>query len=211
MSDEHDGHGDGRHDDHDHGRHDEDDSHDHDEGHHHDDEYDHHHDDEGHDHHHHHGIDDPLAFAVLTISSSRSGDEDESGPVASAAIEDAGHEVAATDVVTDDEAAIRERVEELRSEVDVIVTTGGTGLTPDDVTIDAVRPLLDPEIPGVGEYFRRLSHEQVGTAAMLTRATAGIVGETAVYAFPGSPDAVELGVTEVLLPEIGHVVGLARR
>lgn len=192
------------------------DEHDHDEhgrgGHDHGpDEYDHHHDDEGHDHHHHHGTDETLAFAVLTISSSRSGDEDESGPIASTAIEDAGHEVVVTDVVTDDAAAIRERVEDLCSEVDVIVTTGGTGLTPDDVTIDAVRPLLDPEIPGVGEYFRRLSHEQVGTAAMLTRATAGIVGETGVYAFPGSPAAIELGVEDVLLPEVGHVVGLARR
>jgi molybdenum cofactor biosynthesis protein B len=178
-----DGHGEGGHGDHDHGDHD----------------------------HHHHGTDETLTFAVLTISSSRSSDDDESGPVASAAIEDAGHEVAVTDVVTDDEAAIRERVEALCAEVDVVVTTGGTGLTPDDVTIDAVRPLLDPEIPGVGEYFRRLSHEQVGTAAMLTRATAGIVGETAVYAFPGSPDAIELGVEDVLLPEVGHVVGLARR
>ncbi|WP_372479953.1 molybdenum cofactor biosynthesis protein B [Halomicrobium sp. HM KBTZ05] len=174
------------------------------------------HDADDHDHHHH-GTDETLDVAVLTISSSRSSDEDESGPVASRAIEDAGHRVAVTDVVADDEAAIRERVETLAGEradgetVDVIVTTGGTGLTPDDVTIEAIRPLLDPEIPGVGEYFRRLSHEQVGTAAMLTRATAGIVGETAVYAFPGSPDAIALGVESVLLPEVGHVVGLARR
>lgn len=177
-----------------------------------------HHDHDADDHdHHHHGTDETLDVAVLTISSSRSSDEDESGPVASRAIEDAGHRVAVTDVVADDEAAIRERVETLAGEraggetVDVIVTTGGTGLTPDDVTIEAIRPLLDPEIPGVGEYFRRLSHEQVGTAAMLTRATAGIVGETAVYAFPGSPDAIALGVESVLLPEVGHVVGLARR
>ncbi|ACV47045.1 MULTISPECIES: MogA/MoaB family molybdenum cofactor biosynthesis protein [Halomicrobium] len=181
------------------------------------DEHGHDHGDGEHGHHHHHGTDETLAFAVLTISSSRSSDEDESGPVASAAIEDAGHRVAVTDVVADDAAAIRERVETLAGEraggatVDVIVTTGGTGLTPDDVTIEAVRPLLDPEIPGIGEYFRRLSHEQVGTAAMLTRATAGIVGETAVYAFPGSPDAIALGVEDVLLPEIGHVVGLAGR
>jgi len=186
------------------------DGHDHSD-HHGSDEHDHHGDD-GHDHdHHHHGTDDALDFAVLTISTSRSADEDESGPVAVDAIEDAGHAVAETAVVTDDEGKIRERVEDLVDAVDVIVTTGGTGLTDDDVTIEAVRPLLDPEIPGVGEYFRRLSHEQVGTAAMLSRATAGIAGETAVYAFPGSPDAIGLGIEDVLLPEVGHVVGLARR
>jgi len=193
----------------------EDHHHDHGDGHddqHHDDQ---HHGDQhshsDHDDQHHHGTDETLDFAVLTISSSRSSDDDESGPVAVEAIEDAGHAVAETGVVTDDEAAIRERVAALVGDVDVIVTTGGTGLTDDDVTIEAIRPLLDPEIPGVGEYFRRLSHEQVGTAAMLTRATAGIAGETAIYAFPGSPDAIDLGVSEVLLPEVGHVVGLARR
>lgn len=176
-----------------------------------DDDHGHSHDADHDDHHHHHGNDDALDFAVLTISSSRSAAEDESGPVAVEAVEDAGHTVTETTVVTDDEGAIRDAVERLTGTVDVIVTTGGTGLTADDVTIEAVRPLLDPEIPGVGEYFRRLSHEQVGTAAMLTRATAGIADETAIYAFPGSPDAIQLGVDDVLLPEIGHVVGLARR
>jgi len=169
------------------------------------------HDDHDGGHDHHHGTDETIDFAVLTISSSRSLDEDESGSVAVDAVEAAGHTVEERAVVTDDEGAIRERIETLAGDVDVIVTTGGTGLTDDDVTIEAIRPLLDPEIPGVGEYFRRLSHEQVGTAAMLSRATAGIAGETAVYAFPGSPDAIELGVGDVLLPEIGHVVGLAQR
>jgi len=181
----------------------------HDHNHDHDDGGHHHGDEHGHDHHH--GTDDALDFAVLTISTSRSTEDDESGPVARAAIEDAGHTVATRDVIGDDVAAIREAVESLRGEVDVIVTTGGTGLTDDDVTIEALDPLLSPEIPGIGEYFRRLSHDQVGTAAMLTRATAGIAGETAIYAFPGSPDAIRLGVEDVLLPEVGHVVGLARR
>jgi len=193
MSEDHDDHGD---DGHDHDHHGGDSNH-HGGGHDHDD--------------HHHGTGEALDFAVVTISTSRSAEEDESGPVAVEAIEDAGHEVVETAVVTDDEAAIRQRVDDLVGDVDVIVTTGGTGLTDDDVTIEAITPLLDPEIPGVGEYFRRLSHEQVGTAAMLTRATAGIAGETAVYAFPGSPDAIELGVEAVLLPEVGHVVGLVRR
>jgi len=180
-------------------------SHDHD----HDDGGHHHGDEHGHDHHH--GTDDALDFAVLTISTSRSAEDDESGPIARERIEDAGHAVTTQDVIGDDADAIREAVESLRGEVDVIVTTGGTGLTDDDVTIEALDPLLSPEIPGIGEYFRRLSHDQVGTAAMLTRATAGIAGETTIYAFPGSPDALAVGVEDVLLPEVGHVVGLARR
>ena len=130
-------------------------------GHSHDDHDDH---DGGHDHHH--GTDETIDFAVLTISSSRSLDEDESGSVAVDAVEAAGHTVEERAVIIDDEGAIRERVETLAGDVDVIVTTGGTGLTDDDVTIEAIRPLLDPEIPGVGEYFRRLSHEQVGTACL---------------------------------------------
>lgn len=176
---------------------------------HHDDEGGHH--DHGDDHHHHHGTDETLDFSVLTVSTSRSADEDESGPVARRAIEEAGHTVSTRDVLPDDENVIRDRVQSLVGEVDVVVTTGGTGLTDDDVTVEALTPLFDPEIPGVGEYFRRLSHDQIGTAAMLTRATAGIADETAIYAFPGSPDAIELGVEDVLVPEVGHVVGLARR
>jgi molybdenum cofactor biosynthesis protein B len=166
------------------------------------------HDDDSHHHHHASG---PWEVAVLVITSSRDGGKDESGERARAAFEADGHEVVETAIVPDDEAAIREAVESRVGAVDAIISTGGTGVTPDDVTIDAVGPLLDPELPGIGEYFRRLSHEQIGTAAMLSRATGGVVADTAVYAFPGSPDAVELGVERVVLPELDHVLGLARR
>lgn len=161
--------------------------------------------------HHHHGSDETWEVAILVISTSRSGSDDESGPAARAAIEAADHDVVTQQLVEDDRDAIAETVDSLVGDVDVVVTSGGTGLTPDDVTVEAVRPLLDKELPGVGEYFRRLSHEQVGTVAMLSRATAGVADGTAIYAFPGSPDAVELGVEDVLLPEIDHVLGLARR
>jgi len=164
-----------------------------------------------HGHQHHHDSDETWEFAVLTISTSRSASDDRSGEVAREAIENAGHEVAIHEIVGDDRGAITEAVDDLVGTVDVVVTSGGTGLTPDDVTVEAFRPLLDKELPGVGEYFRRLSHEQVGTMAMLSRATAGVADGTAIYAFPGNPDAVELGVVAVLLPEIDHVLGLARR
>ena len=145
------------------------------------------------------------------MSTSRSGADDESGPAAADVIEAAGHDVVTRQLVADDRDAVAGVVDSLVGDVDVVVTSGGTGLTPDDVTVEAVRPLFDTELPGVGEYFRRLSHEQVGTRAMLSRATAGVADGTAIYAFPGSPDAVELGVEDVLLPEIDHVLGLARR
>jgi molybdenum cofactor biosynthesis protein B len=169
--------------------------------------------DHGHhdDHQHHRDSNQSRTFAVLVVSTSRTGADDESGPTARAAIEAAGHEVPTQQVVADDRDAIAETVDALVGEVDVVVTSGGTGLTPDDVTVEAIRPLLDKELPGVGEYFRRLSHEQVGTVAMLSRATAGVADGTAVYAFPGNPDAVELGVEAVLLPQIEHVLELSRR
>ncbi|SFR88231.1 molybdenum cofactor biosynthesis protein B [Halomicrobium zhouii] len=182
----------------------------HDRGNHGDNGHDDHHDHNHHDHHHH-GADETWSFAVLTISTSRSASDDRSGAVAREAIESAGHEVTVQEIVTDDEDEIAETIDSLLGDVDVVVTSGGTGLTPDDVTVEALRPLLEKELPGVGEYFRRLSHEQVGTMAMLSRATAGVADGTAVYAFPGNPDAVELGVEKVLLPEIDHVLGLARR
>ncbi len=161
--------------------------------------------------HHHGDADATRTFAVLTVSTSRSATADESGPAARDVVEDAGHDVEVQRVVSDDETAVREAVDSCVGDVDAVVTTGGTGLTSDDVTVEAIRPLLDAELPGVGEYFRRLSHERVGTAAMLTRATGGVADGTAVYAFPGDPDAVRLGVERVLLPEIHHVLALARR
>ncbi|MFB6120592.1 MAG: molybdenum cofactor synthesis domain-containing protein [Halobacteriaceae archaeon] len=165
-----------------------------------------------HDHAHHHHDDAELDFAVLTITSSRDEATDESGRIARRAIEDDGHDVVGYETVADDEDAIRTVVSEHVAEgADAVVTTGGTGLTPDDVTVEAVRPLLEKELPGVGEHFRRLSHERVGTAAMLSRATGGVVDGSAVFCLPGSPDAAELGVEEVVLPEVGHVASLAGR
>jgi len=163
------------------------------------------------DHDHHHHATGPWEVAVLVVTSSRDGGKDESGERARAALDADGHTVTEVAIVPDDETAIHEAVQSRVGTVDAIVSTGGTGVTPDDVTIDAVEPLLDPELPGIGEYFRRLSHEQIGTAAMLSRATGGVVEDTAVYAFPGSPDAVALGVERVVLPELSHVLGLARR
>lgn len=155
----------------------------------------------------HHHDDRSLDVAVLTVTSTRDETSDESGPEARDAFESAGHTVVTHETVPDDAAAIQERVRD--ADVDVVLTTGGTGLTPDDVTVEAFRDLFDKELPGFGEYFRRLSHEDVGPRAMLSRATAGTIAGTVVYALPGNPDAVRLGVERAVLPEVEHAVALA--
>jgi molybdenum cofactor biosynthesis protein B len=163
------------------------------------------------DDHHHHGDAETVGFGVLTVSSSRTLETDDSGDVLVAAIEEDGHEVTARGLVADEEAAIRDRVEAFadRDDVDAVVTTGGTGVTPDDVTVEAAGALFDCSLPGFGEQFRARSVEEVGPHAMITRATAGVAGTTPVFCLPGSRQAAEFGTEELVLPIVGHVVALA--
>ncbi|OYR51093.1 molybdenum cofactor biosynthesis protein [Halorubrum sp. Ea1] len=179
--------------------------------HHHDDGDHHHDDDRGHDHHHHDA--ESVEVAVVTVSSSRSLDEDPSGDHVAAAFEDAGHEVAVRELVPDEYDSVQGTVDRLarRKDADVVVTTGGTGVTPDDVTPEAVDGLFAKKLPGFGELFRRRSEAEVGTRTIGSRATAGIVSATPVFCLPGSENAVRLGVDEIILPEVGHLVGLAGR
>lgn len=149
-------------------------------------------------------------FGFVTVSSSRDESEDESGEVARELIEDGGHSLSEYRVVTDDAEEVRDAVETLVGDVDAVVTSGGTGLTDDDITVETVRPLFDKEMRGFGEEFRRRSIEEIGTAAMLSRATAGVVGDSAVFVLPGSVGAVETGL-ELALGEVRHALGLVRR
>ena len=171
------------------------------------------HHDEGHDHDHHHHDADSIAVAVMTVSSSRSLDEDPSGDYVAAAFEEAGHEVAVRELVPDEYDSVQGTVDRLarREDTDVVVTTGGTGVTPDDVTPEAVAGLFAKKLPGFGELFRRLSQEEIGTRTIDSRATAGIASATPVFCLPGSENAVRLGVDEIILSEVGHLVGLAGR
>jgi molybdenum cofactor biosynthesis protein B len=171
------------------------------------------HHDEGHDHDHHHHDADSIAVAVMTVSSSRSLDEDPSGDYVAAAFEEAGHEVAVRELVPDEYDSVQGTVDRLarREDTDVVVTTGGTGVTPDDVTPEAVAGLFAKKLPGFGELFRRLSQEEIGTRTIGSRATAGIASATPVFCLPGSENAVRLGVDEIILSEVGHLVGLAGR
>lgn len=158
-----------------------------------------------------HGFEErSLDFGFVTVSSSREEEEDASGARAKEMIEDAGHSVEDYRVVGDDAGEITEAVESCLDGCDLVVTSGGTGLTDDDVTAETLRELFDREVTGFGEEFRRRSVEDVGTAGMLSDATAGVVDDSLVFVLPGSVGAVETGLS-LALPEAGHMVGLVGR
>ncbi len=156
---------------------------------------------------------DHLGFAALTVSDSRTPADDGSGELIERLVTAGGHRLVERRIVADELAAVRAAATELlrRDEVDVVVLSGGTGMAPRDLTLEAVRPLFERRVEGFGELFRMLSWEQVGAAAMLSRADAGTVGGKAVFALPGSPKAVELAMARLVLPEAGHLLGQARR
>lgn len=154
-----------------------------------------------------------LGFGLITVSDSRTEEDDTSGRTLRDLATAAGHRVFGSAIVPDDVAAIRGALRGMLAlpEVDVVVLSGGTGFSPRDVTLDAVLPLLEKPVEGFGELFRMLSWQQVGAAAMLSRAAAGLVGTRAVFLLPGSPKAVTLAMEKLILPEAGHLLGQARR
>lgn len=172
----------------------------------------HEHDDEADHDHHHHDV-ERVGVAILTVSSSRSLDDDPAGDAIAAAFEADGHEVVTRELVRDSYDRVQGGIDNLagRGDVDVVVTTGGTGVTPDDVTVEAAEPLFEKELPGFGELFRRRSYEEIGEKVVATRATAGVADGVPVFCLPGSEHAAELGSEDVVVPEIGHLVGLASR
>jgi molybdenum cofactor biosynthesis protein B len=155
-----------------------------------------------------------IACAVLTVSDSRTMATDESGPLAVERCEAAGFTVPVRELLHNDEAALAVRVAALAADpaIDAVLITGGTGLSARDRSVEAVRPLLTKELPGFGELFRQLSyHEQIGPAAMLTRALAGAIGTTFVVVLPGSTAAVALACDRLIVPELRHAVRELRR
>ena len=154
-----------------------------------------------------------LGFAIVTVSDSRRAEDDRSGAVARRLVAEAGHRVAGARIVRDETGAIRGMVEAFLADpgCDVLLLTGGTGIAPRDHTPEAVAPLFERELPGFGELFRALSFAEVGPAAMLSRATAGVARGRALFLLPGSPAAVELALTRLVLPEVGHLLAQSRR
>ena len=143
---------------------------------------------------------------VLTISDTRTPASDTSGDAVVKALQDAGHDVMGRELVRDEPVAVREAVSARTRDAQVIVTTGGTGITSRDSTYEAITGLLDKKLDGFGELFRSLSYAEIGSAAMMSRACAGTIGRTAIFTLPGSEHAVRLAMGKLILPEIGHVV-----
>ncbi len=162
------------------------------------------------DDHHAHDV-SAVNAAVVTVSTSRTVGDDPSGDAIERVLQEAGHTVTGRDLVNDDKGEIRRRVGAFvaRTDVDAVITTGGTGVTVDDVTVEAVRPLFDREIPGFGEQFRAQSVEAVGPHGMLSRAVAGTSEGVPIFCLPGSEDGARFGTEELIVPVLGHVVGLA--
>lgn len=159
---------------------------------------------------HHRGDARRVTAGILTVSDTRGEADDTSGQRLRALLEEAGHRVGWYRIVRDEPAEIAALIGGLPDEVEVLISNGGTGVARRDTTYEAIVGLLDKEITGFGELFRMLSWEQVGAAAMLSRATAGIAGRRAIFSLPGSTKAVELAMRQLILPQLGHVVGLLR-
>ena len=154
-----------------------------------------------------------VACYVLTVSDSRTPDTDTSGRAIRQMLEDAGHLVTGHAIVKDEPAQVTSHVRAQLADprTQVIVTTGGTGVTSRDGTIEAIDRVLDKRLDGFGELFRMLSFQEIGAAAMLSRATAGTAARKAIFALPGSEDAVRLAMTRLILPELGHLVQQLRK
>ncbi|PCF33721.1 MogA/MoaB family molybdenum cofactor biosynthesis protein [Staphylococcus delphini] len=152
----------------------------------------------------------PVRCAVLTVSDTRTTETDKGGQSVQTLLQTADFDVEIQHytIVKDELTAIQVAVQQwLTEDIDVIVTTGGTGIAPRDVTIEAVTPLLDKEIEGFGELFRYLSFtEDVGTRALLSRAVAGTANRTLIFCLPGSTGAVKLALNRLILPELTHLV-----
>jgi molybdenum cofactor biosynthesis protein B len=150
---------------------------------------------------------------VLTVSDSRTADTDTGGRAIRELLEQAGHQVTGHAIVKDEPgqvtAQVREQLADPRTQI--VITTGGTGITSRDGTFEAIDALLEKRLDGFGELFRMLSFQEIGPAAMMSRATAGTASGKAIFVLPGSPNAVQLAMTRLILPELGHVVQQLRR
>ncbi len=157
-----------------------------------------------------------LRRAVLVVSDTRAAaaregrDDDISGKLFEQRAREAGH-VTTRLVVPDDATKIRSAVKKFIADkkIDVVITTGGTGVAKRDVTIETLQPMFEKELPGFGEILRRIGNETVGTPALLTRASAGIIKRKPVFCLPGAPNAVEVAAG-LILPELGHILKHAR-
>jgi len=150
---------------------------------------------------------------ILTVSDTRTEATDDSGRAIFDLLFAGGHQVTGRKIVRDEPDLVRAAIEEqlMKPGVQVVITTGGTGITSRDTTYEAITSLLDKRLDGFGELFRMLSFQEIGSAAMLSRAVGGLAKGKVILALPGSEGAVRLAMTKLILPELGHLVREASR
>lgn len=149
----------------------------------------------------------PVTVAIVTVSDTRTPETDENRRYIEARMTELGHIVAAYRLIKDEPDQVKAALEELAAlpDVRIILFNGGTGISPRDTTYDVISRILEKTLPGFGELFRMLSFQEVGAAAMLSRATAGVYKNTLVFSTPGSPNAVQVALEKLILPEINHL------
>jgi len=152
-----------------------------------------------------------IQAAVITVSTTRTPETDTSGKTIITLLKEAHYPVLHYTIVPDQIEAIRAEVHQVLKSANCIILNGGTGLTHDDCTIEAVMPLLEKRIDGFGELFRQKSFFEIGTSTMLSRAIAGVSGGKAIFCIPGSTPAVILATKELIIPEIAHILSHANR
>jgi molybdenum cofactor biosynthesis protein B len=162
-------------------------------------------------HGHRHSAATAVPTWIITVSDTRTLETDTGGGLAAELLAGAGHPVVSREIVPDEPAAIAGALRAAlgRGDVRAVLLTGGTGVAPRDVTPDTVEPLLERVVPGFGELFRMLSFQEIGSAALLSRALAGIARGRVVFVLPGSRGAVRLGLERLVLPELGHLAAEA--
>jgi molybdenum cofactor biosynthesis protein B len=154
-----------------------------------------------------------LNLAVITVSDTRTVETDSSGTLIVALATEAGHRIVERQIVRDEPDEMSPLIQSLcdGDRVDAILMTGGTGISPRDQTFETVSALLTKPLPGYGELFRMLSYEEIGSAALLSRAVGGLIGTTAILVMPGSRGGVELAMRKIILPELPHIVSEATK
>ncbi len=150
---------------------------------------------------------DPVTIAIVTVSDTRTPETDANRHYIERRMAELGHIVAAYRLIKDEPDQVAAALDELAAlpDVRIILFNGGTGISPRDTTFDVISRMLDKTLPGFGELFRMLSWDEVGAAAMLSRATAGVYQKTLVFSMPGSPNAVQVALEKLILPEINHL------
>ena len=149
-----------------------------------------------------------LNCAVITVSDTRTTETDKSGQIIQQLLQDGGHNIAAYTIIKDEPQQIQKWLQKLDTadNIDAIIVNGGTGIAPRDTTYDVISGWLDKTLPGFGEIFRWLSYQEIGSRAIASRAVAGVKNNQLIFSLPGSSNAVKLAMTQLILPELNHLV-----